>query len=53
MKKFLIISIVINVLLIIGIVAILNTDYEIMINGQGGNQIIIRQKIFDYLRGAE
>lgn len=47
-SKALIISLVLNIILISVIVGILNTTYEIEVNG-----ITYRQRIYDYLRGAE
>ena len=47
-SKALIISLVLNIILISVIVGILNTTYEIEANG-----ITYKQRIYDYLRGAE
>ena len=47
-SKSLMISLVLNIILIGVIVGILNTTYEIEVNG-----ISYRQRIYDYLRGDE
>lgn len=47
-SKALVISLVLNIILISVIVGILNTTYEIEVNG-----ITYKQRIYDYLRGAE